>query len=97
MAGPGSDTSQGDIFGEVMSRISGASPANVTGEAGGGAVRVTLQGMGRVESVTIAEDALDDVDILQDLVAAAVNDALEKARAATQQAAFGLLQQLTQE
>ena len=97
MAEAGSDTSQGDIFGEVLSRISGAGPSNVTGEAGGGVVRVTLQGMGRVESVTIAEEALEDLDILQDLVAAAVNDALEKARASTKQAAFGLLQQLTQE
>ncbi|MEO8539827.1 MAG: YbaB/EbfC family nucleoid-associated protein [bacterium] len=87
----------GDLLSSVLSRISGTGPSLVTGEAGGGAVRVSLQGMQRVESVEISADVLDDREILQDLVAAAVNDALEKARAATQQAALGLFQQLSSE
>ena len=48
------------------------------GSAGGGMVRAVANGEGRVLSVTINPDVLDpeDVDILQDMVVAAVNDAL---------------------
>ncbi len=48
------------------------------GTAGGGVVKVVLTGKRMVESVEIDPDALEDVDLLQDLVAAAFNDALSK-------------------
>jgi len=50
----------------------------VEGSAGGGVVKVTMSGKQVVESVTIDSDALEDVELLQDLVAAAVNDAFAK-------------------
>ena len=47
----------------------------VEGSAGGGVVKVTVTGKQTVESVFIDPEAAEDVDLLQDLVAAAVNDA----------------------
>lgn len=47
----------------------------VQGSAGGGVVRVTMNGRQEVSAVVIAPEAAEDVDLLQDLVAAAVNDA----------------------
>ena len=52
----------------------------VEGSAGGGVVKVVMTGQQTVESVEIAPEAVEDVDLLQDLVAAAVNDALTKAQ-----------------
>jgi len=51
------------------------------GTAGGGVVAVTVNGHKKVLSVTIKPEAVDpdDVDMLQDLVLTAVNDALNKA------------------
>lgn len=48
------------------------------GTAGGGVVKVVASGDGRVKSVTIDPDAVDpdDVEMLQDLVLAATNEAL---------------------
>ena len=49
--------------------------------AGGGAVKVTATGSMRLTSLTIDPEALDpeDVEMLQDMILAAVNDALESA------------------
>ncbi len=52
--------------------------ATVEGSAGGGAVRVVMTGKQVLESVEIAPEAAEDVEMLQDLVVAAVNDAGEK-------------------
>ena len=54
--------------------------ATVTGTAGGGAVSVVMTGKQIVESVTIEPEAAEDVELLQDLIAAAVNDAVAKAQ-----------------
>ncbi|WP_425426296.1 YbaB/EbfC family nucleoid-associated protein [Tuberibacillus calidus] len=53
----------------------------VEGSAGGGVVTVKCNGHKEVTEVLIKEEAVDpdDVDMLQDLVLAAVNDALKKA------------------
>ena len=51
----------------------------VEGTAGGGAVKVVVTGKQTVESVEITPEAAEDVDLLQDLIVAAVNDALGKA------------------
>ena len=50
---------------------------------GGGMVKVTANGAGHVLSITIAPDAVDpsDVEGLQDLVLAGVNEALRAASA----------------
>ena len=50
----------------------------VEGSAGGGAVKVVMTGKQQVESVEIAPEAAEDVELLQDLVTAAVNDAANK-------------------
>ena len=52
----------------------------VEGTAGGGAVKVVMTGKQIVESVTIEPEAAEEVDLLQDLVLAAVNDASSKAQ-----------------
>ncbi|MCI8458488.1 MAG: YbaB/EbfC family nucleoid-associated protein [Clostridia bacterium] len=52
----------------------------VTGSAGGGMVEITLSGKRDVESVTVNPQAVDpdDVEMLEDLIAAALGDALAK-------------------
>jgi nucleoid-associated protein EbfC len=56
--------------------------AEVAGSAGGGVVRVIVTGKQSVVSVTIDPTAVDpdDVDMLQDLITAALNDALDASR-----------------
>jgi DNA-binding YbaB/EbfC family protein len=53
----------------------------VEASSGGGMVKVVATGEGRVESLTIDPDAVDpeDVELLQDMVLAAVNEALRQA------------------
>lgn len=48
------------------------------GSSGGGAVVVTVTGKKEVTGIKISPDALDDAEMLQDLVLTAVNDALHK-------------------
>ena len=54
----------------------------VDGSAGGGVVTATVTGKQEVVSVTIDPSAVDpsDVEMLQDLVVAAVNDAIRASR-----------------
>ena len=47
----------------------------VEGSAGGGVVKIVMSGKQTVESVTIEPEAAEELDMLQDLIAAAVNDA----------------------
>jgi DNA-binding YbaB/EbfC family protein len=54
--------------------------ARMVGEAGGGMVKVTLTGDNRVESVEIAEGAMEDRELLEDLVRAAMSEALRKVK-----------------
>ena len=52
----------------------------VEGTAGGGAVKVMMTGKQIVESVTIEPEAAEEVELLQDMVLAAINDASAKAQ-----------------
>jgi len=56
--------------------------ATVSGSAGGGVVSATVTGKQELVSLTIDPSAVDpaDVEMLQDLVVAAVNDALRASR-----------------
>ena len=56
--------------------------AQVDGSAGGGVVNATVTGKQELVSITIDPSAVDpeDVEMLQDLVVAAVNDALRASR-----------------
>lgn len=55
----------------------------VEASAGGGAVTVVVTGKPKVHSITIAAEVIDpdDPEMLQDLIVAAVNEALERAQA----------------
>jgi nucleoid-associated protein EbfC len=57
------------------------SETTVEGTAGGGMVKVTVTGTGEVRTVSISPDVVDpdDVEMLEDLVVAAVSDGLRKA------------------
>ena len=52
----------------------------VTATAGGGVIEVTATGKKEIKKITISPDAVDpeDVETLEDLVMAAVNEALRK-------------------
>ncbi len=51
----------------------------ITGESGGGLVKIIMTGKREVRKVSIDDSLVtDDKDMLEDLVAAAVNDAVRK-------------------
>lgn len=55
----------------------------LTVTAGGGAISVTITGHQRVQAIEIAPELIDpeEVDMLQDLLVAAVNQAIEQSQA----------------
>jgi nucleoid-associated protein EbfC len=53
----------------------------VEATSGGGAVKVVATGTQKLVSVTIDPEAASDTEMLQDLVVAAVNEAMEKSKA----------------
>jgi nucleoid-associated protein EbfC len=59
----------------------------VTGEAGGGMAKVTMTGRHEVRRVALDASIVssDDKDMLEDLIAAAVNDAVQKLERASQE------------
>lgn len=58
----------------------------VTGEAGAGLVKVTMSGKHEVRSVQIDDSVFEeDREMLEDLVAAAVNDAVQRVSRTTQE------------
>lgn len=58
-----------------------------TASAGGGAVEVTVSGKKEVLKVKLAEEVVDpdDIEMLEDLIVAATNEALRKVEEASQQ------------
>jgi len=66
--------------------------ATVNGSAGGGVVSATVTGKQELVSLTIDPSAVDpdDVEMLQDLVVAAVNDALRASRDLAEQKMAGV-------
>jgi DNA-binding YbaB/EbfC family protein len=63
----------------------------VEASVGGGAVVVSMNGEKLVLSVKIEKEAASDVEMLQDLVTAAVNEAARKVDAAMQSQLGGML------
>jgi DNA-binding YbaB/EbfC family protein len=52
----------------------------ITGSAGGGMAEIDLNGKMEVLAVRISSEAMEDREMLQDLIAAAINNAMEKVR-----------------
>lgn len=77
---------------EALSAQARAAEEVVTGSAGGGVVTVEMTGTGEVRSVKLAPEVVDpqDIEMLQDLIVAALHDAGAKA-AALQRDALGAL------
>jgi DNA-binding YbaB/EbfC family protein len=73
---------------QAVSAQARAADEVVEGTAGGGVVTVEMTGSGEVRSVTLSRDVVDpdDVDMLQDLIVAALHDAGLKVTALQRQA-----------
>jgi nucleoid-associated protein EbfC len=64
----------------------------ITGESGAGMVKVTLNGRHEAKKVSIEPKLLsEDKDMLEDLLAAAITDAVRKIAARTQEKYSGLM------
>ena len=79
-----------DMFGKIMDmqrKVQETQEAlaskTTTAEAGGGMVKVTANGQQRITSIKIEPDAVDkeDLELLEDLIIAGINKALEQAAA----------------
>ncbi len=83
MAGLGDLMKQAQRLKAEMERIQAEAAAKtVEGSAGGGMVTAVANGKGELLSLTIDPQAVreEDLEMLQDLITAAANDALRKAR-----------------
>ncbi len=87
-------TNMADMFGklsELQSKVEEAQQelekVEVEAEAGGGMVKVTANGKRKILSIKLDKDVIDpdDVEMLEDLVVAGVNKAMEKAEEAAQE------------
>lgn len=59
---------------------------SVTGESGGGLVKITMNGKHDAKTVKINPNLMDEeVEMIEDLVAAAINDAVRKIEKASKQ------------
>lgn len=64
----------------------------VTGEAGGGMAKVTMTGKHEVRRVTLDPSLItDDKEMLEDLIAAAINDAVQKVERTSQEKMSSLM------
>jgi len=54
----------------------------VEGSAGGGVVKIVIDGHQKVHSITISPEVVnpEEVDLLQDMIVAALNDAVKKSQ-----------------
>jgi len=81
--GMGDILKQAQKMQEQMQQIQdGLAELQVEGSAGGGMVTVTANGKQQIMSVKIDKQVVDpeDVEMLEDLIVAAVNQAMEKAQ-----------------
>ena len=63
----------------------------ITGESGGGLVKITMTGKHEARRVEIDDSLVgEDKDMLEDLVAAAINDAAHKIESTTQERMAGM-------
>lgn len=62
----------------------------VNGEAGGGLVRVAMNGRHEVRRIQIDPQAMDDREMLEDMLVAATNDAVNRVQEATREKMSGM-------
>ncbi len=80
----------------IQGRIAKAQQAleetTIEASSGGGAVAVVMNALPKLNSIAIQPEVVDasDVEMLQDLILAAVNEALEQARASQMQQLAGV-------
>ena len=84
-----------DMAGQMQQQMAAAqqeaAETVIEGSAGGQAVRVEVSGAGEFQRVTISPDVVgDDIDMLQDLILAAVRDAMDKVHALQSESMGGL-------
>lgn len=73
-------TMQKQVEAKVKKAKESLSDMEVNSESGGGLVKVTMNGRFVVKKISIDPELLeDDVDMVEDLVAAAINDAVRQA------------------
>lgn len=79
-AGLGNLMKQAQQMQEKMQRMQEeVAKLEVTGESGGGMVKITMTGKHEVRRVSIDDSLLqDDKEMLEDLIAAAINDAARR-------------------
>jgi hypothetical protein len=74
----------GNLMGGLQQQVEkmkeNARNTRVEGTAGGGLVRVVASGDNQIVSITIAQEAYEDRELLEDLVRAATNEALRKVK-----------------
>jgi DNA-binding YbaB/EbfC family protein len=64
----------------------------VTGQSGGGMVEVTMNGKHAVRKVRIDPSLASDIEMLEDLITAALNDAVNRVAQAAQERMAGMAQ-----
>ncbi len=71
---------------DKMQRVQGElDRQTVVGDAGGGLVKIEMNGRHDVINVTIDDLLMDDREVLEDLVAGAINDAVRRVDALSQE------------
>ena len=79
---------QAKVMQEKMAKIQqDLAKKTITGSSGGGMVLITVNGQGEVLSAAIEKTVIDasESEMLQDLIVAATNDALRKAKELSKQ------------
>ncbi len=75
------------LQGQIARAQQALQETTIEASAGGGAVSVVMNAQPKLNSITIQPEVVDasDVEMLQDLILAAINEALEQARASQMQ------------
>ena len=75
------------LQGKIAKAQQALEETTVEASSGGGAVSVVMNAQPRLNGITIQPEVVDasDVEMLQDLIMAAINEALEQARASQMQ------------
>jgi len=93
--GLGNMMKQAQRMQEEMQRVqTELAEMEVTGQAGGGMVSVVMTGRHEIRRVSIDETVYDDREMVEDLVAAAFNDAAQRLEKTTQERMAGLTEGL---